>query len=333
MLRSFAVAALCGFPLFPLAAQPSIVRLSAVADASADADQPTVNFGSDPLVTCGKTFTNTPTFRVWLTRGHFRFDISSLAGLGTPRFARLRLYQAQANAAGCLDTTAHRITAAWNESTLNWYNQPTHDPTVLDTTCVGDSFSLGWKSYDVTAAVTGWLGSAPNYGIVVRDRSESLAGASRPLHAASREGTDPTRAPTLEVYFGTAPFGTGCGASTIPELELDRGTPARGDTYELRASGFPSGAPLMLLFGLSDTTWNGLPLPYNLAGIGYPACNVLVSDELLLLNTADRLGTGRFSFTMPNRPGVVGLRLFHQVLGLDNSQQIGLTNGFVAQLF
>lgn len=330
MLRRLALVSLCSLPLV---AQPTVVRLTTTADASADADQPSVNFGSSALVTCGKTFTNTPTFRVWLTRGHFLFDLTALQGLGTPSYARLRLYQAQANAAGCLETSAHQVTSSWSEATLTWQNKPTHVATALSTACVGDSFAPGWKSYEVTAAVQAWLRGAPNFGLVVRDPSESLAGAARPLEAASREGSNPAQAPTLEVYYATRPFGAGCSPNTVPGLELDAGTPARGDTYTLRASGLPNGAPLMMLFGLSDQTWNGVPLPFSLAGIGLPNCSVLVAGDLLLLANADRFGDARFSFPVQNRPGLIGVRLFHQVLGLDTNQAVLLTNGFAAQVY
>ena len=89
----------------------------------------------------------------------------------------------------------------------------------------------------------------------------------------------------------------------------------------------------MLLFGLSDSTWNGLTLPLNLAFVGYPTCDVLVAGHLMISATADARGRASFSFPVPNLQQLVGLRLFHQVVGVDPTLRPALTNGFVAQRF
>lgn len=319
----------------PLAAQPSLVRLVAVADASASADAPMTNFGSSTLVTSGKDFTSTPTFRVWFARGHYRFDLSSLATLPPPSRARLRLWQAQSNAAGCLDVTLHRVTAPWSEGTVTWQNKPSHDAAVIATACVGDSFDLGWKVFDVTPLVRGWLaGTFVNDGLLIRDPTESPAGAARPLHAASRESAIAAQHPQLEVAWDTVPFGVGCGPNTrLPDLDISDGTPALGDTYTLRAQGFASGTALAFFVGLSDSNWSGLTLPFNLALLGYPACNLLVSGELVVPRTADSRGGGSLVFPVPNDMSVRGLPIFHQCLGVDQTPVLSATNGFVAKLF
>ncbi len=170
-----------------VAAQPSLLRLVAVADASANADQPTVNNGSAPIVECGKDFPPSGTFRVWMTRGHFQFDLTPLVGRTLPTRVRLRVWQSHSNAAGCLDVTAHRVAAAWSEATLTWQNKPAIDATAVTSACVGDSFDGGWKVFDVTALAHDWLNNVqPNHGIVLRDPTEQTAGAARPLYAMSR---------------------------------------------------------------------------------------------------------------------------------------------------
>ena len=332
MHRTLAIALLLAAPL---AAQPSLVRLPAIADASADADQPTVNFGNAVLVTSGKTFVSTPTFRVWMTRGHYQFDLSALAGLPVPTRARLRVYQEQASAAGCLDVTAHRLTQAWNEMTLTWQNKPTHDPAVIATQCVGDSFDLGFKVFDVTTVVQAWVrNTSPNFGLVIRDPSESSAGAARPMHATSREGAVAAQHPQLEISWNTQAFGTGCGPSQrVPSLDIESGTPAIGDTYTLRASEFASGALLVHLLGLSNTTWNGGPLPNNLAFMGYPACDLLVAPDLMAHGAANSRGQAQVSFRVPNAPSLRGRSFFHQVVGVDTNVVLAFSNGFEARVF
>jgi len=318
------------------AAQPSLVRLVAVADASADADQPATNFGSALLVTSGKTFVSTPTFRVWMTRGHYLFDLSSVTGLPLPTRARLRVYQETSSAAGCLDVTAHRVTQAWSEASLTWQNKPTHDPTEAARACVGDSFAPGFKSFDVTAVVHAWLqASAPNHGLVVRDPTESAAGAARPLHATSREATAVDRHPCLELAWDTLPFGTGCGpTSPVPTLDLETGTPALGDTYTLLAAELGRNSTVVHMLGASNTTWNGLSLPFNLAILGYPSCNLFVSPDLFLAGgSSDARGEARLPITVPNRPVLRGRRLYHQTLAIDSNQVLLFTNGYVVRVF
>jgi hypothetical protein len=315
-------------------AQPSLLRLPAAADASASQDVPATNFGSAAIVTSGKDFTSTPTFRVWFTRGHYQFDLSPLAGLPAPARARLRVWQAQSFAAGCLEATLHRLTAPWSEATVTWNNKPAHDPAVIATACVGDSFDLGWKVFDVTALVQGWRnGTFPNHGLVIRDPTEHPAGAARPLHAASREAADPAQHPQLEVAWDTVPFGAGCAPGTIPSLDLFSGSPALGDTYVLRAETYPSGTAVAFFVGVSDTTWNGVPLPINLAFLGFASCNLLVSGELVLSRAADSRGRAQLAVSVPLDNSLINARLFHQAASIDQTPALLLTNGFAVRFF
>lgn len=318
---------------------PSFLRLPAIADATADADQPTTNLGADPLVRSGKDFTNTPTFRVWFTRGHYQFDLAPLIGLPRPDIARVRVYQAQSNAAGCLDVTMHRVTSAWSEGTLTWQNKPTHDATVAARACVGDSFDLGLKTFDITALVHDWLnGVYPNLGVVIRDPTESTAGAARPLYAASREATNPDEHPYLELGWGTGPFGDACRPGRArPYLEnaLDivRGTPALGDTYALLARYFPARGPLLHYLGVSDALWNGVPLPIDLTFLGFSGCHLLISPDLAVPQVADNRGLAELAVRVPNRPFARGLRLFHQAMTVDSNGQPTFSNGYAVRFF
>lgn len=321
--------------LAPLAAQPSVMRLVAVADASADADQPTVNFGSATIVTSGKTYVSTPTFRVWMTRGHYQFDLSPLAGLPLPDRVRLRLYQEQSSAAGCLDVTLHRVTAPWTESTLTWQNKPSHDPAVVARVCVGDSFDPGFKDFDVTALVHDWLnGTVPNHGLVVRDPTESTAGAARPLHATSREGANAAQHPHLEVAWGTLPFGNGCGTSAnVPTLDLNSGSPSLGGTYELITRNLTRQSAVVHLLGGSDSTWNGVPLPLNLGFLGYPACDLLVAPDAMLPGTTNTRGEATLAIQVPNVPFLRGRSIYHQTIGVSSTLVLSFSNGFRVRAF
>ena len=108
------------------AQQPSYLRLPAVADAYANQDQPATNFGAATEVRCGKDFASQPSFRVWFTRGHFQFDLTALAGLPQPTLARVRVFQAASNAAGCLDACERGVVLVVYPEGV-WYERVTVD--------------------------------------------------------------------------------------------------------------------------------------------------------------------------------------------------------------
>jgi len=173
--------------------------LPAIQDAHVHSATPTQNFGSDPnlflsATCCPRTF----------YRAYLQFDVTAYpVGFQAAR-AEVHWYQHAGGGAGCLPATLHRVTGAWSEGTLDWNNKPTHDANVESTVCVGDNFSLGWKRWDATAVVNGWLsGASANQGVVIRDQSEIPAGAGRLGQGYSSEHTDPSRRPFLRLTFAT----------------------------------------------------------------------------------------------------------------------------------
>lgn len=304
-------------PVLPVAGllPAQVLTLPPVADATTDQSQPTLNFGSDPEFNFGKAYSSSP-FTVWFLRGHIRFDLSALQGL-VPQRARLFWYQSRSSAAGCLDVAAHRLTASWSEGTVTWNNQPAHDPVAAATACVGDSFNLGWKEFDVTLLVQDWLaGVVPDHGLVIRDPRESTAGAARPGFGHSRESTAAMLRPYLELHLPDV-FGAGCaGAGPPPSLSLAGGAPGIGGAFTVATQGLPSGSLPMLVLGFSNTQWGPLPLPLPLAALGFPGCDLLVSADAFLVFAL--LGQPVFDVTLsvPNDAALVGLSLFHQTAGL-----------------
>lgn len=98
-------------------------------------------------------------------------------------------------------------------------------------------------------------------------------------------------------------------------------------TIDLRAARERS--PATLITGLSDRTFGGLPLPFDLTPLGAPGCSLLVSGEVLLSGTTGMDGSLQFRLPVPWIPGTVGNRLFQQALVLDPVNPFGAawTNG------
>lgn len=311
----------------PLAAQ--LFTLSPTADATTDSSQPTANFGSSPELNLGKQFTYTPTFTVWFARGHVLFDVSPFVGAGlVPTRATFFWYQSMANAAGCLDVSLHRLTAPWSEGTITWQNQPSFDPTEVTRTCVGDSFALGWKEFDVTPLVQAWLdGSAPNFGFVVRDPSESTAGAARPGLGHSREYTNAALRPYLEIEFAES-FGAGCTThATVPVLDVAGGSSIMGATLDLRLSDLLPGSLALVFFGLDNTQWAGFALPLSLALIGYPGCDLNVEPGVGIAIGIVPNPTALLPIVVPTSAAFDGLPLYAQGFALTPSTDLEATNG------
>lgn len=318
----------------PIAAQPAYVTLPPSADATTNADQPTVNFGGSTELDFGKDFVSSPNFRTWFTRGHVLFDLSPLQGMPRPLRARLWWNQdgARTTPAGCLAVAVHRITSAWSENTVTWTTNPTFDATVVTREDVGGWNCNGWHVFDVSSLVDGWLaGSWPNLGMLIRDDGEISAGAARPGKGFSREAAAAVQ-PYLELSWGVA-FGAGCPASPMPELDLASGAPQIGGSFSMASSGLGASAPSVLCLGLSKTAWGAVPLPLPLASLGFAGCSLLVSPDLVAFGATDASGGRIDRFVVPRLPALSGLLLHLQALALPAAATLNATNGFSVRLF
>ena len=119
------------------------------------------------------------------------------------------------------------------------------------------------------------------------------------------------------------PYGTGCvGSRGIPSLTSQgTSTPRIGTTFTAQINGLPWTGPAFLFVGLSDTSYGGTPLPFNLNILGAPGCNLLTSCEQIHLLT-NVLGSAQWSFQVPPVPGA---SFYTQVFPLDSVNALGLT--------
>ncbi|MEO6595952.1 MAG: DNRLRE domain-containing protein [Planctomycetota bacterium] len=301
-----------------------VIQLQPTADATVDSSQPTSNFGSDPEVNFGKV-SGSPAY---FLRGHFQFDLTPLLSLGAPQRARLFWYQSHSSAAGCLAVNLHRVTAPWSENAVTWNTKPSHDSTVAATACVGDSFALGWKQFNVTVLAQGWIsGAFANEGMVVRDPTESTAGASRPGYGHSRESASMLLRPYLELDYGST-FGTGCGAVGGPPVQVfASGAPALGSSFSIQTSNLPFPSLPGVIAGVSNTQWGAVPLPASLAPAGFVGCDLLVSADVLASFGVLNQSTLGVTIPVPNNTNLVGLQLFTQTLAFGPSGLFYMSNG------
>lgn len=111
-------------------------------------------------------------------------------------------------------------------------------------------------------------------------------------------------------------FGSACqGSAGFPRLTASVG-PRVGERFELRISGVTPFGATFLFLGASNTAWNGLALPRDLAAVGMPTCQLHVSGEVTdgMFNS---FGTGTWSTVMPFDRGLLRAKFFVQGFPLD----------------
>jgi hypothetical protein len=128
-----------------------------------------------------------------------------------------------------------------------------------------------------------------------------------------------------------APFGTGCAGSLgAPRLRAAANTqPWLGDPLTVRVDQIPPTAFAALIFGRSQTSWGGVPLPLSLAGLGMPGCALLV-DPVLTTPMANVRGSAELSLTVPADLALLAVTLFHQGVVADaqaNAAGLVVSNG------
>jgi V8-like Glu-specific endopeptidase len=121
----------------------------------------------------------------------------------------------------------------------------------------------------------------------------------------------------LHVPGAVTPFGAGCpGGPGVPLLQLV-GFPEIGQNVSALVTGLTqSSSAGLLVGGSSSTSWNGSPLPLDLASGGMAGCSLFVAFDFSdVVLTA--LGTGGRAYLLPNDQALVGVHVYLQYFGLD----------------
>ncbi len=127
-------------------------------------------------------------------------------------------------------------------------------------------------------------------------------------------------------------FGVGCGsASGTPQLSLS-GPPDLGATVNATVTQTDPAQNLfgLLMVGVSDTTWNGSPLPIDLGLVGIPGCWLCVAADLQF-SLSTNFGSATLPLSIPNQAAFLGASFYLQHFALDptatNGAQVVTTNG------
>ncbi len=113
-------------------------------------------------------------------------------------------------------------------------------------------------------------------------------------------------------------FGIGCsGPGATPIVTAGANSlPWLGDSFIIRTHGLANNLPALLVFGLSRTLWGAVPLPFDLASLGMPGCELSISiDSTRALTPV--AGEASVTFAIPATMGLIGFEFHNQALALD----------------
>ncbi|MCA8949352.1 MAG: hypothetical protein KDE27_07605, partial [Planctomycetes bacterium] len=108
------------------------------------------------------------------------------------------------------------------------------------------------------------------------------------------------------------PTGAGCAGAAGPLVLAADGLPWSGTTFRARATGFPSAAFAVALYGLQPAS---TPLA-NVLPQALPGCTLWTSTESIALLPVVA-GAAETRLTLPNTMAFAGVQLFHQVLAAE----------------
>jgi hypothetical protein len=115
-------------------------------------------------------------------------------------------------------------------------------------------------------------------------------------------------------------FGEGC-ATANGDVQVSSSVPRIGQTWSLTYDNLPLDTDgVMAVFGFSNTTWNGQPLPFDLLPIGLGGCGLLVSADVIdfaLATNGATSATATYGLPIPNNVAFVNLTLYTQAVVLD----------------
>lgn len=177
--------------------------------------------------------------------------------------------------------------------------------------------STGWK--DNTEYKFSVLFTPANVSIWVNDQLEfNVNGTFKTGRFGCYNFSQTAMNFQFPVTGALVPYGKGCsGKAGTPSLSASK-PPMLGEDFKIEVTQLPSTGPATLVLGVSDKTWNGILLPFNMGLIGGTGCTLLSSAEFFLPLTASG-GTWSITLPLPNDPGLLLFPFFCQATGIDFS--------------
>jgi hypothetical protein len=107
-----------------------------------------------------------------------------------------------------------------------------------------------------------------------------------------------------------------CGGGAIPQL-TNTGRPAFNTSFTVNVVKAAPTTVAVLFTGFSNSTWNGIPLPFDLGQLGAPGCSLLAPGAVLQVANTDANGAGSTQVPVPNDASLCGAHAYQQWVILD----------------
>jgi hypothetical protein len=159
-----------------------------------------------------------------------------------------------------------------------------------------------------------------------------------PPNAVEYLSIDEVRIPDARRVFTTRAtyelFGSRCAVTgPRPSLTAQPGSlPRTGSTLVTNVTHLTTGARPLMFVGLSNTSWNGVPLPFDLSAVGLPGCELLASPDIVI-PLPNLNGTATLSLGIPLNPQLHGIAFYKQAFIFSSVlHPASVSNGAIATI-
>jgi len=183
-----------------------------------------------------------------------------------------------------------------------------HQPGVAPDAGIARWNGVAWSGFGTGIAAT-TVGASVNVRAIVQRRDGTLVvgGDFGFVHGAVARGLATL---TATCPASSSSYGTGCGSGNGPLTITADTLPWIGSAFRTTTTGIPANSLSIAVLGLSQVA---LPLSTILAE-GQPGCTLLVTPDILLLQTNGPANTATSSVVLANDPALVGIPFFQQTI-------------------
>ncbi|MCK5942055.1 MAG: choice-of-anchor B family protein [Planctomycetes bacterium] len=200
-------------------------------------------------------------------------------------------------------------------------NGPAANPIASTTVTIGPSAQFYTATFNSPVTVSGTfyigLDSSPN-NVIICSLTSGASGTGY-----YRDLVNGPANWTLSGLVDRPSYRVNCtGGSTLTPAIGNAGLPTLNSTYNVTLEDAIPQTFAICVSGLSDTVYNGGPLPLALPGA--PGCDLYVAADVLDLFITDAQGTASAPFSIPATPANIGVNLYHQWAVLDAVNALGV---------